>query len=181
MPIIMNVIISLLLASLIYLPIVSVRPAPPEAEDYDFQVAEIHLWDVYENGGSLSGRTVTCGEGRQLVVRVIDADGNPINGVAVRELYGAKDTQVTGAQGMGDGTVEFILGRGQDVQVVRDADGREVTSEVASGMVTQPADIPYELLIAGQYCWDDASCKAFVDAPGCWGHYSWTVVFQRSY
>ena len=48
-------------------------------------------------------------------------------------------------------------------------------------MSTEPAAIPYETLIAGQYCSDDASCKAFVDMPGCWGHYSWTVTFQRKY
>ncbi len=142
---------------------------------------EKRLWDVYENGGSLSGPTVICGEKRQLVVRVVDANGSLINGVAVQEEFGAKEIQVTGAQGKGDGTAEFILGRGQDVKVVRDADGRDVTSEVARGMVTTPGDIPYETLIGGQYCTDDASCKLFVDAPGCWGHYSWTVTFQRNY
>jgi len=155
--------------------------APPASGGPDFRVIEKRLWNVYENGGSLDGPTVTCGEKRQLVVNVVDANGNRINGVAVQEVFGAQDIEVTGAQGKGDGAVEFILGRGQDVRVIRDSDGREVTSEVASGMVTQPAGIPYETLIGGQFCTDDASCKSFVDAPGCWGHYSWTVTFQRNY
>ena len=99
-------------------------------------MVEKRLWDVYENGGSLSGPTVICGEKRQLVVSVLDANGSLINGVAVQEEFGAKEIQVTGAQGKGDGTAEFILGRGQDVKVVRDADGRDVTSDVARGMVT---------------------------------------------
>lgn len=154
---------------------------PPANDGPDFVVIEKRLWDVYENGGSLSGPTVTCGEKRQLVVNVVDANGSRINGVAVQEEFGAKEIQVTGAQGKGDGLAEFILGRGQDVKVVRDSDGREVTSESARGMVTEPAGIPYELLMAGQFCTDDASCKSFVDAPGCWGHYSWTVTFQRKY
>lgn len=158
------------------------EPAPAPADDGpDFRMIEKRLWDVYENGGSLSGPTVICGEKRQLVVRVVDPNGSPINGVAIQEEFGAKEIQVTGAQGKGDGIAEFILGRGQDVRVVRDTDGREVTSDVARGMVTEPAGIPYELLIAGQYCTDDESCKKFVDAPGCWGHYSWTVTFQRKY
>ena len=100
---------------------------------------------------------------------MVDANGSLINGVAVQEEFGAKEIQVTGAQGKGDGTAEFILGRGQDVKVVRDADGRDVTSEVARGMVTTPGDIPYETLIGGQYCTDDASCKLFVDAAGLLG------------
>jgi uncharacterized protein YraI len=155
--------------------------APAASGGPDFRVIEKRLWNVYENGGYLSGPTVTCGEKRQLVVNVVDANGNRINGVAVQEVFGAQDIEVTGAQGKGDGVVEFILGRGQDVHVIRDSDGREVTSEVASGMVTEPAGIPYETLIGGQFCTDDASCKLFVDAPGCWGHYSWTVTFQRNY
>ena len=156
------------------------NPAPP-ADGPDFVVIEKRLWDVYENGGSLNGPSVVCGEKRQLVVNVVDANGSRINGVAVQAEFGAKEIYVTGAQGKGDGVVEFVLGRGQDVRVIRDADGREVDSEVARGMSTEPAAIPYETLIAGQYCSDDASCKAFVDMPGCWGHYSWTVTFQRKY
>jgi hypothetical protein len=144
-------------------------------------MVERRLWDVYENGGSLSGPTVICGEKRQLVVNVLDANGNRLNGVAVQALYGAQEIYVTGSQGKGDGVSEFVLGRGQDVKVIRDADGREVTSDVATGLVTEPAGIPYELLIAGRYCTDAASCKSFVDAPGCWGHYSWTVTFKRKY
>jgi uncharacterized protein YraI len=156
-------------------------PAPAPSGGPDFRVVEKRLWDVYENGGSLSGPTVVCGEKRQLVVNVIDANGNRVNGVAVQALFGAQEIYVTGVQGKGDGAVEFVLGRGQDVKVVRDADGREVSSEVAAGLTTEPGNIPYDKLIAGRYCTDDASCKRFVDAPGCWGHYSWTVTFQRNY
>ena len=150
--------------------------APPPANDGpDFVVIEKRLWDVYENGGSLSGPTVTCGEKRQLIVNVVDANGSRINGVAVQEEFGAKGIEVTGAQGKGDGIAEFILGSGQDVRVVRDSDGREVTSEVARGMTTRTPDIPYEFLMAGQYCTDDASCRQFAtpdgQPPGCWGHF----------
>ena len=51
----MNVIAALLLLGLIFLPLVAASPSPSETADYDFHVTEIHLWDVYENGGSLSG------------------------------------------------------------------------------------------------------------------------------
>jgi hypothetical protein len=160
------------------------NPAPP-ADGPEFVVIEKRLWDVYENGGFLSGPTVTCGEKHELIVNVVDANGSRLNGVAVQSDFNAQEIFVTGAQGKGDGVVEFVLWSGQDVKVVRDADGREVASEVARGMTTRTPDIPFEHLIAGQYCTDEESCRKFATpdgaAPGCWGHFSWTVTFQRKY
>jgi hypothetical protein len=113
------------------------------------------------------------------MVEVLDAGGGPINGVEIQAQLGAREIEVSGEKG--PGVAEFVLGGGQEVKVVRDADGREATSDVAYGLTTKPWEIPYEYLIAGRFCTDDASCKSFVDAPGCYGHYSWTVTFQRNY
>jgi hypothetical protein len=157
---------------------VAPQPAPGGP---DFRVVEKRLWDVVENGGRLDGISVTCGEKRQLVVNVLDAAGNRLNGVAVQAIYGAQEIYVSGEQGKGDGVVEFVLGGGQALKVIRDADGREVSSEEVYGLSTKPWEIPYETLIGGRFCTDEASCKSFVDATGCYGHYSWTVTFQRSY
>jgi uncharacterized protein YraI len=154
------------------------EPAPP-AGGPDFRVIEKRLWDVVENGGVLDGNSVRCGERRQLQVIVVDANGVRLSGIPVQVQYGAKEVIVTGTHG--EGAAEFVLGHGQDVAVVRDVDGRAVTSEVATGLVTVPWEIPYEHLIAGRFCTDDASCASFVNATGCYGHYSWTVIFQRSY
>lgn len=159
-----------------------VEEAPaPAPSGPDFRVVERRLWDVVENGGRLDGISVTCGEKRQLQVRVLDSSGNLLNGVAVQEIYGAKEIFVTGSQGKGDGTVEFVLGGGQAVKIVRDSDGREVSSEEAHNLSTKPWEIPFDVLIGGRFCTDAASCQSFVDATGCYGHYSWTVVFQRNY
>jgi hypothetical protein len=159
-------------------PVEAPAPAGP-----DFRLVEKRLWDVYENGGSKDGPTVRCGEKRELHVFVRDANGNPLNGVAVQAQLGAREIIVTGAQGKGDGKAEFVLGGGQDVAVVRDVDGREVTSDVAYGLTTDPRAIPFEYLIAGQYCADEAACRAWIDSPfpPCYGHYSWSVTFQRNY
>jgi len=155
-------------------------PAPATSGN-DFLVIEKHLWDVVENGGQLNGPSVTCGQGRELRVRVLDANGGLLNGVAVQAIYGAQEVYVTGAQGKGDGMTEFVLGGGQAVKIIRDADGREVTSDEVYNLSTKPWEISYEDLIAGNYCTDDASCKSFVDQTGCYGHYSWTVTFKRRY
>ena len=158
------------------------QPAPV-AEGPDFRVTNIRLWDVFENGGFLDGPTVTCGEKRQLVAVVLDANGSPINGVAVKGLLGAQETIVTGSQGKGDGQAEFVLGGGQYLAVAKDADGREVTSDTAYGLTTDPREIPIDTLIAAQYCTDQAQCNTWVNSPypPCKGHYSWTVTFQRKY
>lgn len=158
-------------------------PAPaPAPSGPDFRMIERRLWSVTENGGRMDGPSVICGEKRQLVVHVLDAGGNPLNGVAVQVVYGNKEIYVTGSQGKGDGVSEFVLGDGQDVKVVKDVDGREVSSDVATGLSTKPYAIAFPDLIAAGFCTDDASCqKNIVDVYACGGHYSWTVKFQRNY
>jgi len=160
-------------------PVAEPEPAPSGGPD--FRVVEKRLWDVVENGGHLDGPSVTCGEKRQLVARVLDANGNLLNGVAVQAIYGAQEIFVTGTQGKGEGAVEFVLGGGQALKVIRDVDGREVSSDEVYNLSTKPWEIPFETLIGGNFCTDDASCQSFVDATGCYGHYSWTVTFQRGY
>lgn len=157
-------------------------PAPP-AGGPDFRLVEKQLWDVFRNGGAKDGPTVRCGEKRELHVYVRDANGNPLNGVAVQAQLGAREIIVTGSQGKGDGKAEFVLGGGQDVAIARDVDGREVTSDIAYGFTTDPRAIPFEYLIAGQFCEDEAACAVWIDTPfpPCYGHYSWDVTFQRNY
>lgn len=159
-----------------------VEEAAPPPSGTDFVLIERRLWGPEENGGRMDGTSVVCGEKRQLQVHVLDAAGNPINGVAVQAVYGAQEIEVTGAQGKGDGLAEFILGDGQDVKVIKDVDGREVSSDVATNLSTKPYAIDFNDLIQAGYCTDAASCqKNVVDVYACGGHYSWTVKFQRSY
>lgn len=155
--------------------------APPVPAGPDFRVISKELWDVERNGGRLAGTSVNCGERRELNVIVLDAAGNRLNGVAVQVMYGAKEIYVTGAQGKGDGQVEFVLGNGQGVYVLRDADGSEASSDRVEGLVTDPREMSDELLIGGRYCTDAASCASFKQGLGCIAHYSWSVVFQRGY
>lgn len=153
-------------------------PAPTGNGNH-FVLVQKRLWDVIENGGSLDGPSVHCGLARELLVNVLDANGNRLNGVAVQVEYGARETVVTGSQGKGDGVAEFVLGGGQDVKVIRDVGGAAVTSDVATSLSTNPQNIPYEALISAQYCQDEASCQSFVAGNACNGHFSWTVTFQR--
>jgi len=158
-------------------------PAPPTATPeptrppIDFIVASVRLWGVEENGGWFDGPSVHCGEKRQLRVIVQDASGAPLNGVAVHGIY-SKVTQATGDKG--PGTTQFVLGGGDAVKVVKDVDGRDASSEEAHGLTTDPATISDDHLMAAGYCTDPASCAAH-RVEGCRGHYSWDVVFKRTY
>lgn len=158
-------------------PVATPRPA---GSGNDYVLVQKRLWDPYENGGSLDGPSVHCGYRRELVVNVLDANGNRVNGVAVQVQYGAKETVVTGAQGRGDGVATFVLGGGQDVKVIRDASGRALTSDVATGLSTNPQNIGAEFLRSANYCQDEESCRHFAETNSCNGHFSWTVTFQQA-
>jgi hypothetical protein len=161
-------------------PEATAAPAPPTSSgNTTFVVTRRRLWNPWENGGSMDGPSVHCGQGRNLTVNVLDENGNRLNGVAVQAAYGAREIHVTGAQGKGDGIVEFVLGSGQDVRVIRDADGSPVNSETAAGLSTDPRGIDQESLRSAGYCQDDDSCRTFVNNLSCIGHYSWTVTFER--
>ncbi len=153
--------------------------ATPVPAGPDFRLVEQRLWSVEENGGFLAGESVNCGGGQVLRVIVKDAAGNPLNGVTVQGVY-RNELHTTGEKG--PGIAEFDVNvDGDDIVVLRDVDGREVTSDRAKGNTAKTYNIPFSQLIQGRYCKDDASCQAFVDTNGCFGHFSWTVVFQRSY
>jgi uncharacterized protein YraI len=160
------------------------QPAPPAAAPAPsngphFQLVEQRLWDVVENGGFLAGDSVNCGEKQVLRVIVEDANGSPLNGVTIRGVF-RNEIHVTGVKG--EGVAELDMNKdGDDIEVLRDVDGREASSDRAGGNTARTWDIPYSQLIQGRFCKDDASCQAFVGTNGCFGHFSWTVRFRRNY
>ena len=112
---------------------------------------------------------------------MIDAQENRLNGVTLQGVY-VGEIFVTGSQGKGDGVVEFDLyGNGEDFKVIKDIDGREVTSDISSGHTTISTNIDQATLIGGGFCSDDATCADFYGSHGCLGHHSWEVFFQRNY
>ncbi len=149
------------------------KPAGP-----DFRIVNRHLWTVEENEGSHSGASVNCGGRHELNIKVVDAAGNPLNGVTIRSLYNNEE-HVSGEKG--PGMAQWILyAPGNGVKIVRDVDGRDVTSDNMDAP-TDPRKMSNEELIGAGYCTNDSDCEAFKALPGCYGHYSWSVTFQRSH
>jgi uncharacterized protein YgiM (DUF1202 family) len=154
--------------------------AAPVAAGPDFRVESIRLWNVTENGGTYDSSSVHCGEKRELHIIVVDKAGNPLDGVTLVAANSAvQDFNVTGSKG--PGRAEYVMGGGYDVSVLKDADGREVTSEWARGLTANSVAIPFDLLIGAGYCRDTADCQHFYSQNGCYGHHSWTVTFRRAY
>ncbi len=145
----------------------------------DFRLVKQHLWDVEENGGFLSGESVNCGEKQELNVIVLDLAGNRLDGVTVRGVY-RNEFRVTGEKGPGLAQYDVNVD-GDDIVVAKDTNGREVSSDLAKGLTAKPWLIPHNFLIQGRFCKDTASCDLFIQANGCYGHFSWTVTFQRTY
>jgi uncharacterized protein YraI len=148
-------------------------PAAPPSDKPHFSLVEKRMWSKAENGD--------CRGQHLLRIHVLDANGNRLNGVALQGIY-IGEIIVTGAQGKGDGIIEYDLhGSGEGFRVIRDADGRDATSDPAEGFTTRSIDIPQETLIAGGYCTNDTDCKIFYDSYGCHGHHSWEATFKRNY
>ncbi|MBC7224374.1 MAG: hypothetical protein H5T59_08910 [Anaerolineae bacterium] len=118
---------------------------------------------------------------------VVDPSGAPLNGVRVREIFTGQ-IFVTGAQGKGDGRVQFDIYKdgGGQLEIVDEAGNR--ISEVTRGMSSNLPD--FDLLYAAGYC----GCKPFPDEASCraaWeqrdfryfamSHYVYEVVFQRTW
>jgi uncharacterized protein YraI len=150
------------------------KPAGPE-----FRLVSRRLFTVEENGGAHDGPTVLCGNNHTLYVTVLDAAGNALNGVTVKDANGTTE-KVSGDKG--PGKLDFDLWwPGIDVVVIRDADGRQVTSDVARELKVDTTAIPDDVLIGGGYCSSAETCAHIKAECGCCHHLSWEAVFQRAY
>jgi hypothetical protein len=153
--------------------------APPAPAGPDFRLVSKRLFTPEENGGGHDGPTTLCGNNHTLYLTVLDAAGNPLNGVTVKDVNGATE-RVSGDKG--PGKLDFDLWwPGIDVVVVRDVDGRQVTSDVGRDIKVDTGAIPDEVLIAARYCTDPESCAHIKGECGCCHHLSWEAVFQRAY
>lgn len=126
----------------------------------------------------------------QIFVRVIDANGNPLDGVEVgRVLYNSKKmsgSKDSGPQGIPErGWLQFDLySSGDKVYVSRDVDGRDVSnlSQVSDVLDVREENIPPQVLVDAGYCSSVAECQDLVSRNDlCQNHHSYEVVFQRTW
>lgn len=158
-----------------------IRPTPaPTQPPAPAWAVDVRLRPVGQDAQHCTG-----GE-HNIFVSVVDANGSPINGQRVREVF-TGSIQVTGDQGKGDGRVEYDIYRGGG-GVVELVDGAgNAVSPQSRGM---SADWPdFDLMLAAGYC----NCKPHPDPASCEadlqnktylfavGHYVYEVVFRRNF
>lgn len=158
-----------------YLPLLN-RPSaePPSGE-----------WAVSTRLRPVGQGIQTCYAGESRVITtVIDAYGDPLDGVYVQEIYTGLINQ-SGVHGPGQIYMNIYRGGGAQVQIVNEEG--EPISAVSGGM---SADWPsFHLIWKAGYC----NCKPHPDAMSCEadlnnraflfavGHYTYEVTFQRRY
>ncbi len=163
-------------------------PTPPPAEPtptpaFDFTITKQRLLTKEENGGCLGKH--------QIFIDVVDVNGSPINGVEVGDTWG-NPGPTTGHKGADyPGRAEIDLFKNGFYIVVRNdpTAGRPVTSEQTILLSSNDWEIGIPRLIEAGYCPDQGTCEQLWNSGEfgvganslCWGHYSWEVVFQRSW
>jgi hypothetical protein len=153
-------------------------PTPPQPSatptaELDFRVTLTQLVPFEENGGCLGMHTI--------FITVLDADGNPLDGIVVGDTYDNVEA-VTGSKGPGRAEIDLWL-NAMEMTVKSDQDGRTYKSEASRTLSSQTSLIPPEDKLAAGYCVSMAHCIE-ISGPGagdCHGHFSWRVVFQRSW
>jgi len=152
--------------------------------EFDFVVKKQRIYTKQENGG--------CEGMHSIFIDVIDAQGNPIKGVQIGDEWG-NPGPVTGHKGddrPGHAEWDLYKNGGFKVSVKNDPSaGRPVTSQVSDLLSSDDWKIGIPNLIAGGYCGDEGACRrdwnsgVFGEGANslCWGHYSWELVFQRSW
>jgi hypothetical protein len=152
--------------------------------DVDFVIVKQRLLTKEENGG--------CAGNHNIFIDVIDANGNPIKGVQLGDIWN-NPGPVTGHKGEDlPGRAEYDLYKDSGYHVLVKEDptaGRPVTSEVTELLSADDWKIGIPRLIEAGYCPDEATCRVLWNSGTfgegnnslCWGHYSWEVVFQRTW
>ncbi|MCQ3975835.1 MAG: hypothetical protein DPW09_20555 [Anaerolineae bacterium] len=159
-------------------------PAPTETPkpEFDFIVTKQRLMTKDENGG--------CAGNHNIYITVVDAAGTPINGVEIGDVWNNPGPKTEPKNGK-EGQAEYLLFKnGFKIFVKNDPTaGRPVTSQVTELLSSNDWEIGIPKLIEAGYCPDEGTCSTLwnsgVFGVGnnslCWGHYSWEVVFQRTW
>lgn len=154
------------------------EPPPSIPPAVDFVVAQQRMRTNDEN--SWDGKLGDCGADHTIYVTVVDAAGSPLEGVLVGDTY--DNVRVSsGTAGLGKATIQ-LWSNTMALEVQQDIQGTTYTSEQTVPLSTKDEDIPTEWLFAGGYCASMEECAMRQQTNSlCRGHYSYDVVFQRTW
>ena len=154
-------------------------PAPPESGSSDFILRLVKMRTNQENSwdGVLNE---VCGSDHSIYVYVADAQENLLDGVLVGDRYGNFEVP-TGVDGPGMVRV-MVWSATMELAVMGHQDGTRYSSEFTIPLSTLDEDISLDWLQQSGYCESPDDCRQRVETNQlCRGHYSYDVIFQRSW
>ncbi|MDX1523698.1 MAG: hypothetical protein R3264_18865, partial [Anaerolineae bacterium] len=120
---------------------------PPPATDFVLREAYLIPNPAYNS----------CPGSHQIFVTVVDAAGNPLDGVTVEDTFRAVPPKISGEKG--PGKLEYDLwNNGFSLEITKKADGSPATSDVTPKLSSWDEDIPNEWLVEANYCTDLNDC-----------------------
>jgi hypothetical protein len=159
------------------------EPTATPVPEVDYIITKQRLLTIEENGGCLGNHSI--------FVTVIDTAGNQIKGVELGDVWG-NPGPVTGHKGDDQPGIAVydLYKNGFKIFVKNDPTaGRPVTSQTTELLSSNDWEVGIPKLIEAGYCPDEPTCRAkwnsgvFGEGSNslCWGHYSWEVIFQRTW
>ena len=124
-----------------------------------------------------------CAKGMHNIFIVVqDANGAPLDGVVVGDTWNNVE-DVSGRKGPGRTEIN-LWANAMEITVKRDAaTGHAYSSEASPPSGSFLTDIPNEQLAEAGYCANVDHCQWMRenDPWHCAAHYSWEIIFQRTY
>jgi hypothetical protein len=121
-----------------------------------------------------------CGSDHSIYVHVADAQENLLDGILIGDKYGNFEVP-TGVDGPGAVRI-LVWNATMELAVMGHQDGTRYTSQFTPPLSTLDEDIPPEWLQEAGYCDSPEDCQGRVENNQlCRGHYSYDVIFQRTW
>ena len=143
----------------------------------DFRLKSWRLWPA-----ELNGNPYGDGGGHIIYIIVEDVNGQPLDGVVVGDTWNNVE-DVSGRKGPGKAEIDLYANT-MEITVKRDqASGQPYSSEASPPCASYITTIPDEQLVTAGYFANEIEAQWNRENYGYFGggHFSWEVIFQRTY
>lgn len=153
---------------------------PSPIPGVDFALRYVRLRTNEENSWDGTLGPGQCGSDHSIYVYVADTQENLLDGILVGDRYGNFEVP-TGVDGPGKVRV-LVWTATMELAIMGHEDGTRYTSEFTPQLSTLDEHIPLDWLEEAGYCDSPEDCQWRVDNNQlCRGHYSYEVIFQRTW
>jgi hypothetical protein len=121
-----------------------------------------------------------CGSDHSIYVHVADVQENLLDGILIGDKFGNFEVP-TGVDGPGKVRI-LVWSATMELAVMGHQDGTRYTSDFTPPLSTLDEEIPLDWLEQAGYCDSPEDCQWRVENNQlCRGHYSYDVIFQRTW